>query len=191
MESQLPPKLQGKLSWDVARHHGHCPLPLPVKKENTSAGCKQSGVGLVQLTCRMKSHAEHQGREGDKHQMWDHRRHPLQRLGTPHGDTTPSTHTDTSEVSHLPAELSLAQGFSAAVPGHRSSQQGHSCSWDSCSRLPFPPDQTQHGDEPMFCHYLLLLLNCLPSIAGLQQHTLRKGSGAPAATAQPTGTLTS
>lgn len=42
----------------------------------------------------------------------------------------------------------------------------------------------------MFCHCILLHLNCSQSIAGIQHHTLRKRLRAPAATAQPTGILT-
>lgn len=122
--------------------------------------------------------------------MQDHRCRQLLCLGTLRGDITPSTYRDTSELSHLPEELSPAQGFQAALPRLQSSHQGHSCSWDSYSRFLFPPNQIQYGDEPMLCHYILLHLNRSQSTAGIRQHTLRKGSGASAATAQPKGTPT-
>lgn len=48
--------------------------------------------------------------------MWDHRCHWLQFLGSLQSDITPGTYTDTSGLSHLPEDLSPAQGFQGAVP---------------------------------------------------------------------------
>lgn len=135
----------------------------------------------------MKSHTEHQSQAGDKHQIWEHRCHRLQCLGSLQGHITPRTYSDATELRHLPQELFPTQGFQAAAPRHWRSHQGHSCSWGSYSRLPFPTDQIQHG----VCYRLLPCVatsHCNSTIHSQQPAPSSTCPGGdPAAPAQSTG----
>lgn len=94
------------------------------------------------------------------------------------------------QVKPPPTRVVARPGLSSSCPRHWRSQQGHSCSWGSYSRLPFPPDQIQHR----LCYRLLPSVttsHCNSTIHNQQPATSSTCPGRdPAAPAQSMGTLT-
>lgn len=95
--------------------------------------------------------------------------------------TSLSMYADTSRLGHLAEELSHAHGFQAAVP---STHQGCSCSYETFSSLPLPPDKAQYrgeSDALSLCPNATQLfpMNCWHPVARAQEETGSPGCHSP------------